>query len=169
MAVRAQDAVRSIPPPSPTDAADRSFRSALTLSGVYGIEELGVRAAFARRPIANARWSFPVGVEISALLTGNGDGGLGLVTAVGGAVHAARRLGRTTVYLQPGVQLSGGKETAYYRGGLFAGGRLSLDLIRYPTRGGIVAGIGVYQTGRLGSDIYNTSARGVSVTLGAQF
>ena len=168
-AVGVRPRARSAAPPSPADAAGRSSRNVLTLGGVGGTEEVGVRAAFARRPITDARWSFPVGVEVSTLLTGNGDGGFGLVSAVGGAVQAARRLGRSTVYLQPGLQLSGGNESVYYGGGLFLGGRLSLDLVRYPTRSGVVAGVGVYGMRRLGSDVYNPSGAGVSVTLGAQF
>ena len=168
-AVGVQTLAHSAVPPPLADAAGRSVRSVLTVGGVFNLEEAGVRAAFGRRPVTDAPWSFPVAVEASALLGGNGDGGFGLLVALGGAAHAARRLGSTTVYLQPGAQLSAGHETAYQAGGPFLGGRLSLDLIRYPTRRGLVAGVGVYTARRLGSDIYNSGAAGAAVTLGAQF
>ena len=127
------------------------------------------RAALARRPITDAPWSVPVRIEVSALLVGNGDGGFGGILGLGGGVQAARRLGRSTIYLQPGVQLTGGYESAYQAEGPFLGGRLSLDLIRYPTRSGFVAGVGVYEGRRFGSDVYNVRETGVSVVLGAQF
>ena len=159
----------AVPPPL-ADPASPSGRTVLTVGGVHSIKEVGVRAAFARRPITDAPWSFPVAVEASALVGGNGDGGLGGTAALGAAVHAARRLGRSTVYLQPGFQLSGGTGTVdYRRNTLFLGGRVSLDLIRYPTRRGLVAGVGIYGTQRLGSDLYTPRDAGISLTLGAQF
>ena len=169
-------------PPALADSAGRSFRRVLTVGGAVGaesvdgndgIQTLGVRVALARRPITGAPWSFPKSVEVTVLLTGDGDGGLGGILAVGGAVQAARRLGRSTVYLQPGFQLSVGEEAGYsvYDDGnrVFVGGRLGLELVRYPTRRGFVGGVGVYETRRFGSHIYNKRDVSLAVTLGAQF
>ncbi len=153
---------------APADTSGRPLRRTITVAAVGGPNALGGRLAFAHRRTSDSPWSFPVGIEVTAVLTGNSDGGFGGRAGVGATVQAAYRLGASTVYLQPGVQLSAGSATTYYnRTGLYAGGRVSLDVIRYPDERGFVVGLGVYSTQLTGA--YGSTDAGVAVTLGAQF
>ena len=161
------------PPPAPvtslTEAAERSFRSFVTGGAILGGNATGGRVAYGVRSVNGGAWSFPLTVEASVVKTQNPRAGVeGVFATYGGTVQAARRLGASTVYLQPGLQISGGNESLGGEQRFFFGGRLSADLVRYPADRGLVLGVGVYGSRLFGSEVYPRDA-GVALTVGGQF
>ena len=150
-------------------AAERSFRTFVTGGPILGGNATGGRIAYGIRLVDGGAWSFPLTLEASVVKTQNAQAGVeGVFATYGGTVQAARRLGASNVYLQPGLQISGGTEQLYGDQNVFFGGRLSADLVRYPADRGLIVGVGVYGSRLFGSEVYPRDA-GVSLTLGGQF
>lgn len=153
---------------SPADASGPSFRTTVSGGAIIGGNATGGRIAVGLRPVTDAAWSFPLVFELAVLKTDDGTGREGVFSTYGGMFQASRRLGTSTAFLQPGIQITGGTETENSDNRFFFGGRLSLDLVRYPAEKGLVAGLGVYGSRLFGSEVYPRDV-GVSVTLGGQF
>lgn len=156
------------PVASLTVAAERSFRTFVTGGPVLGGNATGGRVAYGIRPVSGGAWSIPLTLEVSVIKTRSANGGEGLFANYGGTVQAARRLGQSSLYLQPGLQVSGGSEQVSGASNYFFGGRLSADLVRYPDDRGLIVGVGVYGSRLFGSELYPRDA-GVALTLGGQF
>lgn len=154
---------------SMTEQAARSIRTFVAGGPIVGVNAVGARIGYGiRRPSAGA-WEFPLGFEATALKTENPETGLeGTFTSYSGTALAARRLGASQVFLQPGVQITGGTEQVHGETEWFFGGRLGLDLVRYPADAGLVAGVGVYGARLFGSELYPRDV-GVSGIVGVQF
>ena len=153
-----------------TEPAERSIRTFISGGPILGANAVGGRLGYGVRPVQAGDWLLPVAFEVAVLRTENPDtGSEGTFSTYGGSIQAARRLGHSNVFVQPGLQISGGTEQLSSDGtGFFLGGRLSLDVIRYPADRGIVVGAGVYGTRLFGSDLYPRDV-GFSLTLGGQF
>ena len=157
------------PVASLTAAAERSFRTFVTGGPVVGGNATGGRIAYGIRSVGGGAWSVPLTLEASVVKTQNARAGVeGVFATYGGTVQAARRLGASNVYLQPGLQISGGNEQLYGDQNFFFGGRLSADLVRYPADRGLIVGVGVYGSRLFGSEVYPRDA-GVALTVGGQF
>ena len=157
------------PVASLTEAAERSFRSFVTGGAIVGGNATGGRLAYGMRSVGDGAWSFPLVIEASVVKTQNPRAGVeGVFATYGGTVQAARRLGASNVYLQPGLQISGGNESLGGEQRFFFGGRLGVDLVRYPADRGLIVGVGVYGSRLFGSEVYPRDA-GVALTVGGQF
>ena len=156
--------------PSPlAEAAEQSIRSFVSGGPLVGANGVGGRIGYGIRSANAQTWLVPAAFELSVLQTENPDRGIdGVFAAFGGSIQVARRLGQSPAYLQGGLVISSGTETIGSESQFFLGGRLSAEIVRYPTDRGAILGLGVYGSRLFGSALYPRDA-GVALTLGRQF
>ena len=156
--------------PSPlAEAAEQSILSFVSGGPLVGVNGVGGRIGYGIRSANSQTWLVPAAFELSVLRTENPDRGVeGVFAAFGGSIQVARRLGQSPAYVQGGLVISSGTETIGFENQFFLGGRLSAEIVRYPTDRGAILGLGVYGSRLFGSALYPRDA-GVALTLGRQF